>query len=33
MGLLAIPGEDEGFLKREALKYVKYEVWLKERYR
>lgn len=31
--MLVIPDEDETFLERAALKYVKYEVWVKERYR
>ena len=33
MSLLAIPNEDETFLGRAALKHVKFEVWIKERYR
>ena len=33
IGLLAIPNEDETFLERAALKYVKPAVWIKERYK
>ncbi len=31
--VIAIPGEDETFLSKAALKYVKPEIWEKEKFR